>query len=289
MVRNKKRWESAEQNNETYFMYYNRLRDYALNMFEWTGLPDSINVSFLENTMIDQGKCIFFNDPKFGYLALPVQYGGQVNFYNEPTTYKAVSIGYNKDLTPENAVIIWGMYSRLTLHHIITQFARRLYQVERTMDVNIQAQKTPILILAEESQRLTMQNAYMQYDGNEPFIFGNKSGFDKEAFQVFKTDAPFVSDKLQAYKHNLWNEAMTFLGVGNAKQDKKERLVADEVSANDEQIQGSRYIMLNARQDACNEINKMFGFNISVDFKLNVENEVEDNDGILRSSSSESE
>ena len=43
------------------------------------------------------------------------------------------------------------------------------------MDVNIQAQKTPILILAEESQRLTMQNAYMQYDGNEPFIFGNKS------------------------------------------------------------------------------------------------------------------
>ena len=96
-------------------------------------------------------------------------------------------------------------------------------------------------------------------------------------------------DKLQAYKHNLWNEAMTFLGVGNAKQDKKERLVADEVSANDEQIQGSRYIMLNARQDACNEINKMFGLNISVDFKLNVENEVEDNDGILRSSSSESE
>ena len=126
-------------------------------------------------------------------MALPVQYGGQVNFYNEPTSYKAVSIGYNKDLTPENAVIIWGMYSRLTLHHIISQFARRLYQVERTMDVNIQAQKTPILILAEESQRLTMQNAYMQYDGNEPFIFGNKSGFDKEAFQVFKTDAPFVS------------------------------------------------------------------------------------------------
>lgn len=288
MSRNKKRWESAEQNNETYFMYYNRLRDYALNMFEWTGLPDSINVRFLENTMIDQGKCIFFNDPKFGYLALPVQYGGQVNFYNEPTSYKAVSIGYNKDLTPDNAVIIWGMYSRLTLHHIITQFARRLYQVERTMDVNIHAQKTPILILAEESQRLTMQNAYMNYDGNEPFIFGNKSGFDKEAFQVFKTDAPFVSDKLQAYKHNLWNEAMTFLGVGNAKQDKKERLVADEVSANDEQIQGSRYIMLNARQDACQEINKMFGLNISVDFKLNVENEVEDNDGILRKSDTES-
>ena len=81
---------------------------------------------------------------------------------------------------------------------------------------------------------------------------------------------------------------MTFLGVGNAKQDKKERLVSDEVSANDEQIQGSRYIMLNARQDACNAINQMFGLNISVDFKLNVENETEDDDGILQQSDSES-
>lgn len=285
----KKRWESATLNNETYFMYYNRLRDYAMNLFEWKGLPDSINVRFLENTMIDEGRCIFFKDDSLGYLALPVQYGGQVNVYNEPTSYKAVTIHYNKDLTPDNAVIIWGMYSRLTMHHIISAFARRLYQVERTMDVNIQAQKTPVLILADESQRLTMQNAYMQYDGNEPFIFGNKSGFDKDAIQVFKTDAPFVSDKLQEYKHNLWNEAMTFLGVGNAKQDKRERLVSDEVKANDEQIQGARYIMLNARQDACKEINKMFGLNVSVDFKLNVHDEVEDQDGLLGTTVNESE
>jgi hypothetical protein len=280
----KKKLESASLNSDTYNMYYQRLRDYALNIFEWTGLPESINVRFLETTMMDEGRCVFFEDPALGFLALPVQYGGKVNVYNEPTEYKAVSIHYNKDLTPQNAVLMYGMYSRQTLNQIIRLFARRLYQVERTMDVNIQAQKTPVLILADETQRLTLQNMYMQYDGNEPFIFGNKNGFDKESITVLQTEAPFVSDKLQAYKHNLWNEAMTFLGVGNAKQDKKERLVSDEVSANDEQIQGARYIMLNARQDACKAINKMFGLNVSVDFKLNVKDEVEDDDGILQQS-----
>jgi hypothetical protein len=284
----RKKLDSAHLNNETYLMYYNRLRDYALNMFEWTGLPDSINVRFLEKTMIDEGRAVFFNDNQLGFLALPVQYGGVVNVYNEPTQYKAVSIHYNKDLTPDEAVIMWGQYSRMTLASIIKLFARRLYQVERIMDVNIHAQKTPVLILADESQRLTLQNMYMQYDGNEPFIFGNKSGFDKDALTVLQTEAPFVSDKLQAYKHNLWNEAMTFLGVGNAKQDKKERLVSAEVSANDEQIQGARYIMLNSRQDACLAINKMFGLNISVDFKLNVENETGDDIGTVRKSTDES-
>jgi hypothetical protein len=283
----RKKWESAQENNDTYLMYYNRLRDYALSLFEWTNLPDSINERFLEIKMLEEGRVVFFEDETLGYLALPVMYGQRLNVYQEPTHYHAVTTGYNKELSPDNAVIIWNNLSRVPILSTIRAYAKRLYQVERTMDVNIQAQKTPVLILADESQRMTLQQAYMQYDGNEPFIFGNKSGFDADAFQVLKTDAPFVSDKLMQYKHNLWNEAMTFLGIGNAKQDKKERLVADEVAANDEQIFSSREVMLIARRQACEKINKMFGLNISVDFKLNKEKEeqpepVEDKkDGLL--------
>lgn len=285
----KKDRESLIQNNETYTMYFNRLRDYALSLFEWTGLPDSINERFLEIKMLEEGQVVFFEDKTKGFLALPVMYGQTLNVYQEPTVYRAVTATYNKELSPDNAVIIWNNLSRTSFMPTIRAYARRLYQVERTMDVNIHAQKTPILILAEESQRLSLENAYMDYDGNEPFIFGNKSGFDLEAFQVLKTDAPFVSDKLMTYKHNLWNEAMTFLGIGNAKQDKKERLVSDEVSANDEQIFSSREVMLIARRQACEKINEMFGLNISVDFKLNKEAEKEDDqDELVRPTVTES-
>lgn len=265
----RKKTQAMYQNDATYLMYYNRLRDYALSMFEWDGLPDSINERFLEVKMYEEGRTVWFEDESFGLLALPVMYGGKINFYNEPTTYNAVSIGYNKELSPDEAVIMWSNFSRTPIDPIIREYARRLYEVERTMDVNIKGQKTPILLLADEAQRLTLLNAYQQYDGNEPFIFGNKSGFDKEAIQAIPTLAPYVADKLLEYKHNLWNEVMTFLGVGNAKQDKKERLVSDEVQANDEQIEGAREIMLKARREACEKINDMFGLSIEVDFKFN--------------------
>lgn len=279
MARKRKKlqsWESDISNTATYDMYFNRLKEYALSMFEWEGLPDEINKRFLEVIMFEEGKVVFHNDPNFGYMVSPVMTGGTINYYREPTTYRAVSIGYNRELTPDEGVVIWNNYTRTPLIPIIRAYAYRLYQVEKTMDVNINAQKTPVLLLADESQRLTLKNTYQQYDGNEPFIFGNKTGFDKDAIQVLTTEAPFVSDKLMAYKHNLWNEAMTFLGVGNAKQDKKERLVAAEVAANDEQIETSRYSMLQARQDACKQINEMFGLNVSVDFKLNKQREREE-------------
>lgn len=269
----KQSWESDISNVGTYDMYYDRLREYALAMFEWTGLPEQINKRFLELKMFEEGRILFHKDPELGYLVTPVMAGGTINYYNEPTSFKAVAIGYTRDLTPDEGVIIYNNYSRTSIIPTIRAYAYRLYQVEKTMDVNINAQKTPVLLLADEAQRLTLMNAYQQYDGNEPFIFGNKAGFDKEAISVLTTEAPFVSDKLMEYKHNLWNEAMTFLGVGNSKQDKKERLVADEVAANDEQIETSRYAMLQARQDACDEINKMFGLNVSVDFRLRKDQE----------------
>jgi Phage Connector (GP10) len=260
--------ESAIYNNETYLMYYNRLRDYALNMYKWEGLPDSINERFLEILMYRDGKAIFFKDPQMSYMALGGSIGSPINVYEEPTEIRAISINYQRLLTPDECVIIWSNYSRTSLDPIIRAYARRLYAVERAMDININSTKTPILILADESQRLTLKNAYDQFEHNEPFIFGNRQGFDKEAFQVLKTDAPMVLDKLWEYKHNLFNEVFSFLGVGNGNQQKKERLVSAEVSSNDEQIEGSRYIWLNARQEACKRINELFGLNVSVKFKL---------------------
>jgi hypothetical protein len=266
----RKKTTASMENDTAYYMYYNRLRDYSLSLFEWTGLPESVNERFLEVQMFHAGRILFFEDATMGFLALPFTYG-QLNVYNEPVDYTAFSVNYNQKYTIKNAVPIWANFSRTSIEPIVREFAKRLYWVERALDLNIRQQKFPYLVLAEESQRLTMQNALEQWEGNEPFIFGNKSGFDKEAFQVLTTPVPYVADKLMEYKHNLWNEAMTFVGIGNAKQDKKERLVSDEVAANDEQIQSSRYVMLKARQLACEQINKMFGLSISVDYKLNVD------------------
>jgi len=267
MGRKKNRWPSAQINNQTYIDYYQRLMEFAINMFEWRNLPPTVDERFLELTLYEKGYCLYFNDEVVGNLALTCTIGGMLDVYRIPTERRAFAVnGYNKICTSQDSVLIFNNYLHTPTILTIELFARRLYEIERTIDVNVKAQKTPTLVLASEQQRLTMKNLYMQYDGNEPFIFGDKD-MEFEGIKCLKTDAPYVADKLQVLKHQIWNEALTFCGIENSNQDKKERLVADEVGSNYGNIEAQRNVMLNARRQAADKINRMFGTNIEVGFR----------------------
>lgn len=266
----KRRWQSAELNNKTYIDYYNRLMELALNVFEWENLPPSVDERFLELTLYEMGYCLYFNDEVIGNLALTCTIGGKLDVYRIPVLRRAYAVnGYNKMCSTKDSVLIFNNYLHTPTQLTIELFARRLYEIERAIDVNVKAQKTPTLILSSEQQRLTMQNLYMQYDGNEPFIFGDKN-MDIDSIKSLKTDAPFVADKLENLKHQIWNEALTFCGIENSNQDKKERLVSDEVGSNYGNIEAQRNVMLNARKQAVKKINAMFGTNIDVHFRSNL-------------------
>lgn len=267
MGRKKNRWPSAQINNQTYIDYYQRLMEFAINMFEWRNLPPTVDERFLELTLYEKGYCLYFNDEVVGNLALTCTIGGMLDVYRIPTERRAFAVnGYNKICTSQDSVLIFNNYLHTPTILTIELFARRLYEIERTIDVNVKAQKTPTLVLASEQQRLTMINLYMQYDGNEPFIFGDKD-MEFDGIKCLKTDAPYVADKLQVLKHQIWNEALTFCGIENSNQDKKERLVADEVGSNYGNIEAQRNVMLNARRQAADKINRMFGTNIEVGFR----------------------
>lgn len=267
MGRKKNRWPSAQINNQTYIDYYQRLMEFAINMFEWRNLPPTVDERFLELTLYEKGYCLYFNDEVVGNLALTCTIGGMLDVYRIPTERRAFAVnGYNKICTSQDSVLIFNNYLHTPTILTIELFARRLYEIERTIDVNVKAQKTPTLVLASEQQRLTMKNLYMQYDGNEPFIFGDKD-MEFDGIKCLKTDAPYVADKLQVLKHQIWNEALTFCGIENSNQDKKERLVADEVGSNYGNIEAQRNVMLNARRQAADKINRMFGTNIEVRFR----------------------
>lgn len=266
----KKRWQSAELNNKTYSDYYNRLMELALNVFEWENLPPSVDERFIELTLYEMGYCLYFNDEIIGNLALTCTIGGQLDVYRIPLLRRAYAVnGYNKMCSAKDSVLIFNNYLHTPTQSTIELFARRLYEIERAIDINVKAQKTPTLILSSEQQRLTMKNLYMQYDGNEPFIFGDKN-LDIDGIKSLKTDAPFVADKLETLKHQVWNEALTFCGIENSNQDKKERLVSDEVGSNYGNIEAQRNVMLNARKQAVKKINSMFGTNIDVHFRSNL-------------------
>lgn len=251
-------WESAKLNNATYQQYYNRLLELSTAMFEWKNLPETVDARFLELTLFSKGMALFFKDEELGYLALPVAVSGKWNVYNIPKGRRAyASNGYNNNLTEKNSVIIFNNYAHTNSMLDVEMFARRLYNMDRAIDVNINAQKTPVLIQCSEQQRTTMLNLYQKYEGNEPFIFGD-SNLDLSGFKVLKTDAPFVADRIRQEKIQTWNEALTYLGISNTNITKKERLISDEVLRSQGGTIASRYSRLEMRRRACDEINKMF-------------------------------
>ena len=265
--RDGKFWQSARRNNATYLQYYMHLAELAMSMFEWKNLPDTVDARFLELTLFEDGQIVFFKDEELGYLCLQCAVNGGFNVYRIPTNRRAYAVnGYQKNLTENDSVIIYNNFLHTNSMLDVRNFAERLYNIDRAIDVNINAQKTPILIKCDEQQRLTMLNTYQQYDGNQPVIFGDKA-LNTNAFQVLNTGAPLVADKLYVLKTQLWNECLTYLGISNINVQKKERLITDEVTRNQGGTIASRYARLESRRKACDQINRMFGLNVSCDYR----------------------
>lgn len=257
---------TEQLNIETYFDYFNRLSLIAQSIFKYENLPNFINEKWIEKYLFEYGSCVFFNDRNLGFIVTKFNNVGNLNNYDEPTQIRPFGTNYTTDenlINNENCVIIRNNALSIPTVNTVNLYAIRLTEISRTIDVNINAQKTPVLIKCSDKQKLVLKNAYKQWDENSPVIFADKS-LDMATFNVLKTDAPIVFDKLQIQKNMIWNEIMTVLGINNANMDKKERLVDDEVRANNEQVEICADVMLKSRELAVEQINNLFGLNIKV-------------------------
>ena len=262
--------ESLIKNQAAYNEYIDRFTELAVSMFAWKNLPASVDERFLEMALFFNGVAVFFKDDGLGdYLALKCACNGPFNVYRIPINRRAYAVnGYQNNLTDKDSVLIYNNMLHTNSVRMVRIYAERLYELDRIIEVNTKAQKTPVLVLASENQRLTMKNLYMQYDGNEPFIFGDKN-LDWQNLKAISTEAPYVADKIYDLKTRIWNEALTYLGISNLSVQKKERLVTDEVLRSQGSTIASRYSRLESRKRACRQINDMFGLDIDVDFREN--------------------
>lgn len=252
----------------TFKQYLDRLTELSISMFEWRNLPDTVDARYLELQLFETGCMVYFDDDVIGNVCLNCLYNGQFDVYGNPVSRRAYSKynQYQKELNPDNSVVIWNNYLHTNSIMQVIQYAKRLYNLDRIIDVNVNAQKTPVLVQATEKQRLTMLNMYKEYDGNAPFIFGDRD-IDFNGLKAISTGAPYVCDKIYQLKTQIWNEALTYLGISNINIQKKERLVTDEVTRNQGGTFASRYSRLESRREAVKKINEMFGTNIEVNYR----------------------
>ena len=281
MKRSKENYEfkdALELNNATFYDYLNRFKRIALSMFEWVNLPKSMDARYLEKCLFYNGQAALLKDKTYGFINTKAAANGYVNIYGLPTKINCFSYSYqsirtlytglNENLSPaqmeyqknNECILVMNNEDRLPTAGSLELFAWRLYNADRTCDVNIIAQKTPVMVITDEKQRLTMMQVYNQYNGNMPFIFGDKDLLtDGNKIEAISTKADYIVDKITDYKKEIWNEALTFLGINNIARDKKERLTENESNENNELVNLNLQAMLIPRIRACKQFNEKFG------------------------------
>lgn len=255
-------------NNMVFSYYYYKLMLIARSLFQWEGLPNNMDERWIEKYLFGSGKCIFYKDPVLGFMVAGFGQQGSINCYGDPTSVYPVAENYVYNgpelINGDNCYVIRNNDLMLPNFPIIRQYAFKLTNIDRAIDVNIEATKTPIIVRCSDKQRLSLKNAINQRRDNEPVIWANDNANIGDMVSTLDTNAPVVFPQLQTQKHMILNEVFTDLGINNANMDKKERMVANEVDANDEQVKASEDVMLKTREEACKQINRIFGLNISV-------------------------
>lgn len=268
--------DSALINDATYFDYLERFKRIALSMFEWVNLPKSMNARWLERCLYYNGQASLLKTKDYGFINTNCSSSGKINIYGLPTRLNCYSFEFQSirklytGLNPldtekqreaketNECILVLNNWEGIPTCRTMELFAYRLYEAEMTAMTNIKAQKTPVLVVVDEKQRLMMENLYSQFDGNQPFIFGDSGQFNTDILKAIKTDAPFIADKVMEYKKEIWNEALTYLGVNNIMLEKKERLVTDEANSNNELINLNLQSFLAPRLEACRQFNEKF-------------------------------
>ena len=266
------------------------LTEMSVNRFKWIGLPSTIDERFLETTLFRNGLSIFFRDDNYGLLALQGSGSGPLNMYWSPTRFVVVgnSVFDSRELiamgettqdtvngvvdTVGKCVPIWANTTRHPDVLSVLLYAKRLANADMTIDIAMRNARRSRVIVSDENQRLSATNINNEIDRGAPFIAVNTAGYDL-VNKITAVDMGVHPDhvvKLMEARQKLWNECMGLLGLNYANQDKRERMVVDEVSANDEQVQAMKNVYLNERKRACRLINLKYGLSIDVKYRVDI-------------------
>lgn len=250
-------------------MYQRILTELATNRFKWSGMPDSIDVRFLELSLFRNALSVFYFDKGYDkHFALRAAPSGFLNMIDNPTAFTVIGNNFvGKTIKASDCVPIWANYLRVPDLDIVSIYATKLAETDVTIEINAKNARQSKFIIASEDQRLSMVNINRQIDEGQNGIQVKGALQDLGFVQAVDLGInPDTIEKLHILRTRLWNECMGLLGIENANQDKKERLVAAEVTANDDQTSMMRYVNLNARRIAAEEIKEKFKLDVSVEY-----------------------
>ena len=239
------------------------------SMFVYKGLPDTIPVQWLEQYLQRNGSCCIA-EVEGKLYALLGNAGGEYDEYYQPTKYVVANPWLNLSKTftiGEDCVFCRNDYDALGLNPLICRYAGLMTEnllTVRLADINMRMMN---LLSAPDDNTLQSTKQYLRdledgklgVVGETPFFEGLKL----QSKNLGSGDYMIQFIELQQYlKGSLYNE----LGINANFNMKREALSGQELAMNDDALMPLIDDMLKQRRAMCDNLNQMFGLNVSVDY-----------------------
>lgn len=219
------------------------------------------------------------------------------NMYYNP--YEIESTGLNEDLdvnlngvkgiVGKNAAVIKTFDNYTGFYDLLNDYSNKLAEFDKTVSVALSNANVNLMGFAGSKKEADeLRTAYAKATEGEPLVILDKS---KEPVDRKDLLTPFTNhdtaallDRLLTARRAVLNQFLTDIGINNANIDKKERLNADEVNANNEELEALISVIYNNLKEGFDMVNKVFGTKWSVTL-----NDVEESDNSMEESDTRAE
>lgn len=297
----KQKQQLARYKNKLEFQNaFARLVKKGLARYNFEGLPDTVSERVLKQSLLYHGSVCFF-EKEGSVLALPACPTSDLTLYGDfKSCFCYGRNGYNIRVplyvpgaeeapvlnkgvingTPEpKGVFVRENEIVFPFVNYCIAYAEKISDTMRTLDVTRTNMKKPFIVVAEEQIVPTVKKYFEQRDDNMEYIVS--SGIfpaDKVNILGFESNGENLkaaTDLIEWYM----NDFDALCGYySNANSDKKERLLVDEVNANNESTESFIDSTVRFLQQGLDDVNKYLGTNITV---IKSEKEDEEDDDVF--------
>lgn len=259
--------------------HFTNLKNFLMNWIKWNGLPDSIDSRFFNDSLIMRGFCTGFKY-KDGNIYVTDGAISGVDEYYRPTKFKSSNVKFlnEKRKIGEDCAVCFNTYdysSPYSMSTMLTIYANRLAHIDVSVDTSVMNSRVAVIpTVNDEKEAIRVANMMKRIYAGEPTVLSYRnSSFDGEkGIDIFpiKSKDNIVVTELADARRNIMSDFYNELGIKNVAVDKKERTNLAEMDSNSDQLKIASEIFLEPRKRWCEEMNRIFGTNISVEFNKEV-------------------
>lgn len=247
-------------------IYYNReLLRLVFSAYEFTGVPESWDYDYMLTHLFIDGM-FAITDTEVGVIPLRCGVTG-VNYWDHPTEVQiAVPVlGSFRRTIGKDCALIKLQYDYKGIMDLVQRYATNMAMCDSAIAVNLMNTKAAIIGQAEDQkQAQTLKKMFDEISAGRPFVV-TKNGMVKigESIIFNPVKQAFVADDVLLVKRKMMNEFLTRIGIGNANTDKRERLISDEVNANNEESMFSKNHWIKTVNEGLKEANNLYSLNLT--------------------------